>query len=511
MEGAIKFLFLSFTALTAATLLAFSIVGQKGDPISFQKEKDTRQGGPFELSNSNSRYALTEAIVEDKTFFLDQSLAKFASPDVVDYKGKFFSIFTPGVSFLGLPFYLIGKWVGLPQLLTYLSVTILAFLNLFLVVKLTQKFCPSLLASLLSGFIFLFATNALAYSTTFTQHHLSVTIILLSLLNALEKKRTWAKNIFLGFLLGASLLTDIPNLILLLPILFYVSLKHFQFQRLQKKLVATFNLAILGIILGLTPLIFLFAWYNYQTTESYIKTGQTIGRSHFFREELPSSQPKEITDKKPVLKTPFNPRNELNGLYILLLSNERSWLYYSPIVLLGFWGIFFLYKNKATRDISLVILSMVTGNIALYAMFGDPWGGWAFGPRYLIPASALLCASLGVAAQKLKKNLLFTLIFLTLLAYSIGVSSLGALTTTAIPPKVEAVNLKPRIPYTYQYNLKIAGKNQSTSLLYNVFLSDYLRTHEFIILFSLLSLTIGLTIYALNLKSFIFWEKDKEQ
>src|SRR5579872_1067478 len=80
--------------------LAIGVRGQKGNPLYFQNTYDTKVGGPFEASNSTSRYALTEAIVKNKSFFLTPVLAKFASPDVIIFKGNYVSIFTPGVSFL---------------------------------------------------------------------------------------------------------------------------------------------------------------------------------------------------------------------------------------------------------------------------------------------------------------------------------------------------------------------------------------------------------------------------
>src|SRR5579883_1248423 len=84
--------------------LAFFIKGQVGNPIYYQNELNTQVGGPFEVSNSTSRYALTEAIVTKHTFFLTPELARFSAPDVSYYNGKFFSLFTPGVSFFSIPF-----------------------------------------------------------------------------------------------------------------------------------------------------------------------------------------------------------------------------------------------------------------------------------------------------------------------------------------------------------------------------------------------------------------------
>src|SRR3989344_565006 len=154
-----------------------------------------RLGGPFESSGSTSRYALTAAIVEDHTLYFSPDRAKFASPDVAKLHGHYFSLFPPGVSFVGVPFYWLGKQLGIPQLATYTSTLILAVFNAWLVVKLARKLGAGVFSSLVSGLLFLFATNALTYALTFTQHHLSTTLILLAMLSALGK-RSWLNNLW---------------------------------------------------------------------------------------------------------------------------------------------------------------------------------------------------------------------------------------------------------------------------------------------------------------------------
>ena len=162
MKNIRRFLILFLFMVFCGGILALAVKGAAGNPVYFQTEKDTRVGGPFESSNNNSRYALTQAIVEKKTFFFDESLARFATPDIEEYNGKIFSIFTPGIAFLGIPFYLLGKLVGLPQLLTYSSTATLALVNFLLVILLARKLGGGFYSALLGGIVFLFGTNALA-------------------------------------------------------------------------------------------------------------------------------------------------------------------------------------------------------------------------------------------------------------------------------------------------------------------------------------------------------------
>lgn len=441
-------------------------------------------GGPFESSGTTSRYALVEAMAEDKTFFLNEERARFSAPDIVDYKGKLFSIFTPGVSFFSLPFYFLGKFIGQPQLVTFLSTVLLAVVNLILIVVLARKLGSGLYSALLAGFIFLFGTNALAYSVTLTQHHLSTTLILLAFLNIFGQ-RTWWKNIFFGAFYGAGLLVDIPNAIMLVPFGIYLF---------------TFKSKIFSVAIGLLPFLILFAWYNYQLTGSYTKIGQTIGRSDYF-------QPPELKEKPNPerLKFPFNTRDQLYNLNLLFISNERSWVYFSPIVLIGFFGLYLVNKKQRYKYPVTAAVAVVSADVIIYSMFGAE-GGWAFGPRYLIPAAAILCAATGPALEKYRRNIWFILIFLVLAAYSLGVNIIGAMTTTQIPPKVEAVNLVNPIPYTYEYNFQLIDKNFTSSLIYNFYLSKILSVKEFIYVYYAMALVAIVSVYLLVLR-----EKNNEQ
>jgi hypothetical protein len=455
---------------------------------------DTRILSPFELSSSSSRYALTESIVNDRSFLLSLDLARFSAPDVAYYKGKFFSLFTPGVSFIGIPFYLLGKYFGIQQIFTFLSTSLFALFNVFLVATLARKFGANKYAAFLSGFIFLFATDALPYSLTFTQHHISVTFILLSLLNALDK-RTLFNNLLLGAYFGTSALVDIPNIIMLIPILFYVLYSHFKINSLGEKLNFKLNFAFVGILIGLIPFIILFAWYNFKTTGTYTKIGQTVGGGNYFKTSSIQNKPIpvviESTFSKPLAYTPLLTRNQLVGFYALLISKDRSWMYYSPILFIGMLGLIFAFKCLQTKLAAKLGISVIFINVIAYSMFGDPWGGWAFGPRYLIPSAAVLAAAIGIVLQKFRKNIVFIIIFFLIFSYSVFINTLGALTTTAVAPKIEAEKLKPALSYTYEYNLGFIEKEQSGNLLYNIFLHKYLPLRYYWYVISVTIITVA--------------------
>lgn len=474
MKTIFKIAIFSFIAIISATLLVIFIKGQ-ADPLHFQVNHDTSVGGPFEGSNSNSRYALVEAIVENHTFIFTDEQARFAAPDLVLYEGKYFSIFTPGISFIAVPFYILGKSVGYAQLGAYSINLLFAVLNILLITIIGRKLKASFFGSVLSGFLFVFGTNALSYSQTLTQHNVSTFLILLSLILAVSN-RNFINNLLLGITFSAGLLVDIPNGVIMAPSIIYVFFSQFERKELKEKITIIVKLNGMVFLLGLIPLLFVFAIYNYSLTGSYTKLGQTIGRVDYVPQEV---QLKGKTSSSSRIQLPYNTRAQIRGLSILLLSSERGWFYYSPVIIIGILGLILAIRNKKTQKPAILFTSVAAMVVISYSMFGDPWGGWSFGPRYLIPASAVVMTGIGVAITRFKKNILFIILFSICVIYSVSVSTLGAITTNNIPPKIEAVALSVPIPYTYEYNLSFLEKGEINSLLYNIYLSGKLSSYEF--------------------------------
>jgi len=477
--------------LVVFLLLAFIVKGNKDVAIKNQTEEEMIYGvgSPFESTGSTSRYMLVKAIVDDNTFFFDDKKAKASAPDLVWYNGKYFSIFTPGVSFIAIPFYLFGSYVGFPQLATFSLTIIVSIINFLLVSKISRKVGAGFFTSFIAGIIFLFATNGLPYSLTLTQHHLSTLILLLALNNVLSK-RTLTNNLSLGILFGVGALVDIPNIFILLPLILYAVFNHFDVD--NKKLKLKINLKLIALGIGVLPLMVLFAFYNHSLTGSYFKLGQTIGRSDY-----PVNLVKVLdrASKDGGISLPLNSRIQLHGLQVSLFNTERAIWFYSPVILFGVFGLYYLWRDEEKRKLVLLSISTMLMIIVFYSMHGDPWGGWAFGDRYMIPVYALLTSGVAIFIDKFKKNIPVMLFFLCVLIYSLGVNVLGAMTTTQIPPKVEAVALSKPIPYTYRYNWDLMNKGLNSSLFYDAYLKDSLTSKDYLILYTAIVLTLITILY----------------
>ena len=130
-------------------------------------------------------------------------------------------------------------------------------------------------------------------------------------------------------------------------------------------------------------------------------------------------------------------------------------------------------------------------------MFGDPWGGWSFGPRYLIPATAVACIPIGLIVTRFRKNLAFTILFWAAALWSIFLSSLGALTTNLIPPKKEASGLSVYIPYTPLRNIEMMNQGRTSSLFYNTFLVGIgtLDSRRYISIYAFVAFSLIILLY----------------
>ncbi|MCR4325003.1 MAG: glycosyltransferase family 39 protein [Candidatus Curtissbacteria bacterium] len=487
--------------IASASLLILGIKGKSGDPVFYQSEVQTDKniGGPFESSSSNSRFALVESIAKERTFFFNEERAYFAAPDLVSYNGTFFSIFTPGVSFLGVPLYLLGAKIGFAQLATYSLNIIAGLLNIFLVYKLSRKLGAGAYSSLFSGTAFVFATHALVYAFTLSQHHISTALILFAILNAIGK-RTLVKDITLGAAFGLGILMDIPNVFMMAPVILYAFSRSIKVEDLGEKTKLVVKLTVLSFLIGVIPFLATFSWYNYKLTGSYLKIGQLIGRSDFpVKEENKATL---VIDQESselrLLEVPFNPRRMLEGLPLLIASNERGILFYSPITAFGIAGLILAVKskNQQQKTASTLASSVIFSNLLIYGMFGDPWGGWSFGPRYLVPTAAILCAGIGPIIERFKRKIIFLILLALITTYSIFVNTLGALTSTQVPPKVEAQALQNPIPHTYIYNWHLTENKFSGSLIYNLYFSNIIPAQIYLLLFSSLSLFFMVLIFS---------------
>src|SRR3989344_175497 len=480
------------TVLFCAFILLLSLRGQAGNPDSGKLNSDIwKDNGPLELSPERGRFALTYSLVEDKSFFFNDRIAHFATPDLGFFNGKYVSLFAPGLSFLIVPGYILGKYLGATQLGSFAVISVFALINLILIRAIAMRLGASAVASTIGALIFLFATPAFAYSVSLFQHQVSTFLILSSLLIILKYNNFWSLSL-VWLLCAASIPIDYPNLFLMFPIGIF-ALSKIIYSRVNENgininLKLVYLLTFASIIL---PLSF-FMWFNKLSYGNPFKLSGTVPRVLEFDEEnnprfsisSTSVNLQTITDpakqEKSAIKF-FNPRNLLNGFYIHFLSQDRGILYFAPIIFLGIFGIYFFYGKN--RIICTLLIGIIGSNILLYSMWGDPYGGWAFGSRYLIPGYAIMSVFIALALSKWKNNLFFIFIFVLIALYSSGVKTLGALTTSRNPPKIEATGLSQltgrQEKYSFDRNIDFLFSQGSKSYIYQTFANKYMDAREY--------------------------------
>jgi hypothetical protein len=110
------------------------------------------------------------------------------------------------------------------------------------------------------------------------------------------------------------------------------------------------------------------------------------------------------------------------GLYGLLLSSGKSIVLYSPIVLLAPPGLVFLWRWRPAEALLIGSLALVT--LLYYAAWWAWYGGWSWGPRFLVPTLPFLVLAVGAA---LAERAWARWLALPLVIGGIGVQALGVL------------------------------------------------------------------------------------
>jgi hypothetical protein len=189
-------------------------------------------------------------------------------------------------------------------------------------------------------------------------------------------------------------------------------------------------------------------------------------------------------EARNVATTLFDWGKIANGMQVLLVSKGRGVIYYAPIVLIGLFGIFQLFKSNSSPRFAVTIVGLILVDLVLYSSFGDPWGGWEFGPRYLIPSFSVLSVGISILLTKYK-NILAYMFTLILFAYSSFVNLLGTLTTNQLPAEIEAIPLG--LAYTYEYNFERLLEGMNSSITYKTWLANSISSVEyFALMFSLI-------------------------
>jgi hypothetical protein len=494
-------------ALFCITVLALSLRGIAGNPTPTDLNRLIwKDNGPLELSPERGRYALMYALAEEKSFSFSPDLARFAAPDVAYTDGRYVSLFAPAVSFIVIPGYLLGKLVGLAQVGTYAVIALFALLNMYLIRAIAIRIGAHPLAATIAGITFLFASPAFAYAVTLYQHHISTFLILLSTYLLIRFNSIWSL-IAIWIMCALSISVDYPNLFMMLPIGVAALGRVFIAKREEGKITISVPLLrVLSVVVMALPLAF-FLWFNAMSYGNPFQLSGTIERAI---EVGPDGSPLLESEKiiaelkaagqeipqgeysKSTLAF-FQSRQLLNGFYTHFVSPDRGMIMYTPIMFFGFIGLIWAIRKKM-QYVGL-FTAIIGFNVLLYSMWTDPYGGWAFGSRYLIPTYAILAVFIAYLLTRLNRYSLFLLFFFAVFSYSVAVNTLGAITSNRNPPQVEAVALSEITnqvePYTYQRNINQLSNNLSKAYVYETYVANTITAWQYYIFLTMFILIIS--------------------
>lgn len=500
-KNILPFMAITSFLLFAAILYVATIKGVAGNPNPSEMKRMDKSSLPFELSPERGRYAHTYALAETGSFSLSKELADVVYPDVGYVDGRFYSFFAPGISILAVPFYILGSYIDLAQVFTYGVISLFALGNLYVLYKIGKDIFKLPTANaLLAPLIFGFASTSWSYATTLYQHHLTTFFIISSFYAVWRFSKKTSASFFWGayiwFCYAAAFTVDYPNLLFMLPVIIYFFFTSVTFTKIKQKLAIDVKLTFIITSLFFVILSVFHGYYNYTQLGDWKKlSGNIVGyktiREHQLLEKTDSKAAiKEIADDKTASSF-FSEENLVRGLNTLLITPDKGIFFFSPIFILSIGAILSLLK-KMNKE-RTVLLSLIGLNTFLYASFGDPWGGWAFGPRYLILSMSVLSLFIAVWIAQVKYFTLTRIVAFLLFAFSAAVSLLGVLTTNAVPPRIEADFLK--MKYGFFLNFDFFKQGVSSSFMYNEYFSRILTLQQYFLCIYLALLMVTLLIF----------------
>ena len=525
--------------LLGICMYGLTLRGATGNPTAFEiRGKLDGHTDAFELSPERGRYAHVASLAETGNFELTKDWAEVAYPDVgISKEEKYFSFFAPGVSYYALPSYLIGSQFGLAQVATFSIESFMSIITLVFIFLIGRKiFALPRWTAFFSVLIYGFASTSWSYAITLYQNAFTACFIVTAFYAVWRYSQNDSRYSFLysayaWLAYGLSITVDYPNAILMLPVMLYLAYVSFSVNKAREGYMLSFRFASLVTIVAFMAITGLHFWHNAHyygkwsnvagTLKNYVRPVETSTTPLIIPHiETVSTSSKLYTDKtdkstfvttilhpnttptttdavtEKTISGTFHERLMFKGLYVLLISDERGLFFFTPIFLLVFFGVFYRFKqNEADSAITIVPLTLILFNLFLYSAWGDPQGGWAYGPRYLIASMPWMALFVGVALYEWKTSTWRRIITYLLFLYSLGIALLGSLTTNAIPPKSEAVLLQVK-KFNFLSNIDYIKDNRSGSFFYKTYIAQHITLLDyFIVIYIFIALLAFMTLY----------------
>jgi len=323
------------------------------------------------------RFAVTESIARRAQFDINQiawsqwALSPATRQGSFGLQGDVFSKKGIALSLLAVPLYwvaLMTPQVGLVQTTMILNplITALTGVVVFFYAR-RLGYSPGI--GLATALVFGLSTIAWAYSKFFLDEPLSALTLFLAayFLLRFRSKPHPTESTLAGLSLGLAVATKTTNLALVPIYVLYLILPLWQTENEQQEK----NWKIWSVLLLLVPVIIvclLLGLYNLVRFGNPLTTGYDFGAGETF-------------------STPL-----WLGLYGLLFSPYKSIFLYSPILLASLVSFPLFFKRHRLEGWLLGLI--VIAHLVPFAKWYMWWGGFAWGPRFLVPLTPFLAITL---------------------------------------------------------------------------------------------------------------------
>jgi len=372
--------------------------------------------------NQNSRYDLTRAIVERGTVRIDAYHPNTGDKARLD--DHFYSDKAPGQSLLAVPVLAAGEAViGVPETerstaqLTYVvtvaSSALPAALCVLVVIGLARRHGRSGAGALFAIVVLCLGTPLWAYATLFMGHALAAACLVLGLAAAVatptaRPRRQVLLAVALGLAAGWAVVTEYPAIV---PAAVLAGFALWQVRGDRRALMRT----AAGIASGAGLSAIVLFGYHQLAFGSPFET--PLRHLYLFRQ---------------VREHPFTAPSP-KALWAIFFGAKRGLLPLAPVLVGGLVGLFFMFRDAASRALAIVCVSII-GYYALFnAAFATPLAGWSYGPRYMAAALPFWAIPLMWTWDRCERRAA-RVALVVLAAWGIA-CALVAVSTTAQPPE----------------------------------------------------------------------------
>jgi hypothetical protein len=351
-------------------------------------------------SNSGSHYALTKAIAEDQSFIIDKYVGYTGTIDAANVDGVWYSDRPPGTAFLASVFYFSGRvfsvvfhvprfdagWdAGNPGAYTVILLSVFSGAAAVVLFYLTlRRLGAGAGSSVVSALTLAFCTITWEYSQLLFSHALSLAVLLAVVYLAVDLKdwrRDEGKFIALCFLAGYSVLVEYPNILLAVPVAWYLASSGKV--KVSKKL-GTDTSFLKAAAAFIVPLVILAAYNT-------VNFGSPLSTSYTYNYHFKWARDATSTFTNPLFEG-------LRGLLIDSGKIDGGLLKTAPVILLALWSWPEFFRKRRREALLFSMLFLL--HLLLYAKHQTYWGGGTRNTRYILTVTPFLLAPLYLWVEK---------------------------------------------------------------------------------------------------------------